>query len=73
MKGRIVTRTYRDLAEKNLDLAVQNLRAMPTEDVPPEVVAAFSSRAQATATVALVQAVLYLGDTIAQGQRATEE
>lgn len=56
--------SYRQLAESNIDRAVQELRALPDGVHPSPVVAAAAAQTQAIATIALVQALLEIGDVL---------
>ncbi|MBM9510008.1 hypothetical protein [Actinacidiphila acididurans] len=68
-----MSRTYRDLAQKALERAGQQMREMPTGDVRPDVITAHAALVQATATIALTQALLYVGDTISQADHTIEK
>lgn len=55
---------YRELAEKNLGAAARQLNAIPTGDVRADEFVARSAQAQASATVAVAQALLEIGDVL---------
>lgn len=55
---------YRQLAEKTLAQAAAELNGLPSGRVPTDIVMANAAKAQATATVAAVQALLEIGDVL---------
>lgn len=65
------TPSYRTLAERALDSAAAELRAIPNGQVPTPVFAAHMAKTQALATVAVAQALLHIGDLLAT--HASEE
>lgn len=56
--------SYRQLAEKTLEQAAAELNSLPSGRVPTDIVMANAAKAQATATVAAVQALLEIGDVL---------
>jgi hypothetical protein len=59
--------SYRQLAERTLDRAAEALNQMPQGQVRAEEIAARAGQAQAIATVAVVQALLEIGDVLRVG------
>jgi hypothetical protein len=56
--------SYRELAGRTLSQAAQDLNAMPTGNVASAEIQARAAKAQAIATVAVVQALLEIGDVL---------
>jgi len=56
--------SYRELAERTLGQAATELNNLPTGRVPTDIVMANAAKAQATATIAAVQALLEIGDVL---------
>ncbi|MDX2838002.1 hypothetical protein PV377_03110 [Streptomyces ipomoeae] len=55
---------YREIAERTLSQAAQDLNAMPQGNVASAEIQARAAKAQAIATVAAVQALLEIGDVL---------
>lgn len=55
---------YREIAERTLSQAAQDLNAMPQGNVASAEIQARAAKAQAIATVAVVQALLEIGDVL---------
>ncbi|WP_369167771.1 hypothetical protein AB5J49_07875 [Streptomyces sp. R28] len=56
--------SYRQLAEKALDQAAAELNGLPNGRVPTDIVMANAAKVQATATIAVAQALLEIGDVL---------
>lgn len=65
--------SYRTLAEYALGHAGALFNEIKQGDYPTQIVEANAARVQAAATMALVQAVLHLGDVIASQQSSPEQ
>jgi hypothetical protein len=58
--------SYRTLAGQALAQAAADLNSLPSGQIPTPVVAAHAAKAQAIATIAVAQALLHIGDMLAQ-------
>lgn len=56
--------SYRQIAERSLNQAAQEMNGLPAGQSPTDVVIANAARAQAIATVAVAQALLEIGDVL---------
>jgi hypothetical protein len=60
---------YREIAERTLSQAAQDLNAMPQGNVASAEITARAAKAQAIASVALAQALLEIGDVLRENLR----
>ena len=56
--------SYRTVAERTLGQAADELNSLPAGRVPTDIVVANAAKAQATATIAVAQALLEIGDVL---------
>ncbi|GHC38146.1 hypothetical protein GCM10010348_76820 [Streptomyces anthocyanicus] len=61
--------SYRELAQRTLGQAAQDLNAMPHGQVASAEITARAAKAQAIATVAVAQALLDIGDVLRETLR----
>ena len=64
--------SYRELAERTLGQAATELNGLPTGRVPTDIVMATAAKVQATATIAVVQALLEIGDVLRENLKREE-